>query len=291
MPSSSGALELGRDLGSKSAVVGKSGQSDLERRSNQEDAMFRRWVPLILILFFVVGASAGDPWKDKSYKEWDEKDVRKIMTDSPWAKPVVVTATWSNTPSEGRAPISDVDSQQVAGAPGGASGAIGAPSPTGVGPGPGDSGSQYARLQYLVRWISARTVLQARARLAFLKGAPEAEVQKILNEPVTEHQLMVLGDDMGFFLRTDEMSLKAKSFLKPKKTKQKLLPSRVELIRSGDGKRVAAVILHFPLKLSSGEPAVAPDEKGVEFECRAGVLVIQATFEPRKMVRKEGPDL
>ncbi len=33
-----------------------------------------------------VAARTNDPWKDKDPQDWDEKDVQKILTDSPWSK-------------------------------------------------------------------------------------------------------------------------------------------------------------------------------------------------------------
>lgn len=33
---------------------------------------------------------AGDPWKQKSYKDWNQNDVPKILNDSPWAKRIEV---------------------------------------------------------------------------------------------------------------------------------------------------------------------------------------------------------
>jgi hypothetical protein len=32
-------------------------------------------------------ARPNDAWKDKDPQDWDEKDVQKILTDSPWSKP------------------------------------------------------------------------------------------------------------------------------------------------------------------------------------------------------------
>ena len=48
----------------------------------------------IACLAYAVAAWAGDPWKDKTYKEWNEIEANKILTDSPWARPVVVVASW-----------------------------------------------------------------------------------------------------------------------------------------------------------------------------------------------------
>jgi hypothetical protein len=51
--------------------------------------MRRRFV-IAVILLLAVDLWAGDPWKEKSYKNWNENDVRKILNDSPWSKRIQV---------------------------------------------------------------------------------------------------------------------------------------------------------------------------------------------------------
>ena len=46
-------------------------------------------VILSTMLLVLLGAGvvwAGDPWKEKPYTEWSEKECRKLLQDSPWAK-------------------------------------------------------------------------------------------------------------------------------------------------------------------------------------------------------------
>ena len=48
-----------------------------------------------LIGFFIALALAGtvlaaDAWRAKDYKQWDSKDVDKILNDSPWVKVVQI---------------------------------------------------------------------------------------------------------------------------------------------------------------------------------------------------------
>lgn len=37
----------------------------------------------VALLFIAVAVYAGDAWKDKDFKTWDQKDVQKILNDSP----------------------------------------------------------------------------------------------------------------------------------------------------------------------------------------------------------------
>src|ERR1700751_1695907 len=66
--------------------------------------------------------AASDPWKSKSYQQWDEKDVKKVLDDSPWAKVTQVDATWQKGGSAS-APSSGLPQGSSAGAaPGGGGG-------------------------------------------------------------------------------------------------------------------------------------------------------------------------
>jgi hypothetical protein len=144
---------------------------------------------------------------------------------------------------------------------------------------------------FTLRWGSARTTREALARLAVFRGMPEADAEKIMNLPVTEHQLVLYGSDMAPFAKSDEKSLMEMTFLKLKRNKQKISPSRVEIKRGQDGKKISGIVFYFPMKSEAGEPVIAPDEKGVEFECRTEQVSIRQNFEPNKMVSKAGPDL
>jgi hypothetical protein len=49
----------------------------------------KRRATLSVALLVLPGALlvwAADPWKEKPYTEWAEKDVRKVLEKSPWAK-------------------------------------------------------------------------------------------------------------------------------------------------------------------------------------------------------------
>jgi hypothetical protein len=48
---------------------------------------------LIFIICTVTAAATKDFWEKKEYKEWSEKDCRKMLEDSPWAKIYEVRST------------------------------------------------------------------------------------------------------------------------------------------------------------------------------------------------------
>lgn len=247
------------------------------------------WIS-IACLACSVAAWAGDVWKDKTYKEWNEAEVNKILSDSPWARPLVVVASWRI----GGKALADSASRRTgdAASPREASGGISKDVTDSVEnreTSGGDAREETAA-SFTLRWGSARTTREALARLAVLRGASAIEADRMLLQPIAEHQFVLYGADMQPFSKTDEMSLMQKTSLKLKTHKTKISPSRVEIRRGQDGKKISGVVFYFPLKTESGEPLIAPDEKGVEFECKAGETTFRQSFDPQKMVSKAGPD-
>jgi len=236
-----------------------------------------------------LAAWAGDPWKEKTYKEWNEAEANRILVDSPWARPITVLATWRT----GGKSLPDSAGQRTggAGAAGERSGGIGTDVTnlivSEVG---GASAGNSTEARFTLRWESARTAREALARRAILRGMSATEAEEVMNLPVTEHQLVLYGSDMAPFAKSDEKSLMEKTSLKLKKNKQKIFSSYVEIKRAQDGKQISGIVFYFPLKSQTGEPLLAPDEKGVEFECRTDVTSIRQNFEPQKMISKAGPD-
>jgi hypothetical protein len=52
---------------------------------------FRATLSTVLLVLFGSGVLwAGDPWKEKPYTEWTEKDCIKILQKSPWGKRVLI---------------------------------------------------------------------------------------------------------------------------------------------------------------------------------------------------------
>src|SRR5205085_12454196 len=49
---------------------------------------------LVLLVFSSLAWAAAVPWKGKPYGQWDDKDIQRVFTDSPWARKATVTRTW-----------------------------------------------------------------------------------------------------------------------------------------------------------------------------------------------------
>lgn len=223
---------------------------------------------LLAILVVAGSLVAADVWKDKDYKQWDEKDATKIMTDSPWAKIVLVSQYWTAGAQPGTAAADQGFTPQ----------------------------SERGMATFHVRWISSVTMHHAVARDAVLaRGAGQDQADKYANETPDTYDLVVVGSDMYPFgvLDTGDavQQLSQKTFLESKETKLHVAALRAEVNRSADNKTVVAVTFHFPKKNADGSPLFASGMKSVDFVCTTGKTEIRAHFDFTKMIGQNGLDL
>jgi hypothetical protein len=260
-----------------------------QKQLTGETAMNRKHSPLrrapsiplllsaVLVLLVATLTWASDPpWKGKPYDQWDDKDLERIFGDSPWTRKVAVIRSWST--------FSAKDNQQNPQLHGSGRGA---PS------GPVDSAENSigGDVDFFVDWASSRPMRAASARKGVLRGTNKnVDVQKYANEPQDEFQIIVQSQDMGFFQSHDEQFFQANAFLEIKKPKQKILPSHVRYERD-DKNVITSATFFFPKKFLSGDPTLTGSEKSVDFACKMGENALRVTFEPVKMVDKDGPAL
>jgi len=249
----------------------------------------------VLAVAAIVWASS-DPWK-KPYQQWDQKDITKIMQDSPWSKIVRVDANWQG--SDAALPQTSSPQNSSAGSnESGGGGMSGRPGMGGGGAGPGgmqsnSSGSGMApQAMFAVRWFSSKTVREAVVRSAILGGQlNESQAPAELAQPIPGYEIAVAGPQMNPFEKATEEGLKNSAFLFLKKSKQKIQPEKVEFQKTPDGSILRAVVFTFPEKTSSGEPTIGPDEKGAEFSVSVGRTTIRTSFDFSKMDDAQGRDL
>jgi hypothetical protein len=240
---------------------------------------------MAIVCLAALATAGGDPWKSKPFSQWDEKDIRKILAESPWSKVIQVPAAWSNGGEAGGVPDPTVASAaQEHSANGGIMGDRGSGAP----PAP----PKVPQATFVVRWVSARTVREAILRGEVLAGRmKEEDAEKQAALPVEVYQVMILGQDMKPFQGADEKSLLEKTYLLTKKTKQKIAAVGVEFKRGPDGKAVLAVAFAFPRKTASGEETIGSDEKNVELYCSVVGANIRASFDIPRMDDVKGRDL
>ena len=103
--------------------------------------------------------------------------------------------------------------------------------------------------------------------------------------------MLIVGRDMSVFGKLDEAALGAKSFLLRTKSKERISPIAVHIVRLPDGKGIKGILFHFPKKplLSPSAPSI--DDSDVKFVSHAGATETKTTFDLQKMVDNNGIDL
>jgi len=229
--------------------------------------------------------AANDPWKSKPYEQWDEKDIRRIFEDSPWSK-VVQVASSSGTDSVAPLDNSSRTPSSRAGMGGQYPQASAAPEPQ-VG-----QVSQANQTPYIVRWASSRIIREAAVRRLVLDGKLKQEdAAKEIAQPVASYEVVIAGPEMKPFDIAEPDNLKRGTYLYTRKTKEKLTPSEIQIIRSPDGTSIQNVIFVFPKKSATGESTIAPDEKGADFFTAPAGIKISTSFDFSKMMDSQGRDL
>lgn len=252
----------------------------------------------------LVAWASSDPWKDKPYQQWDQKDIQHILTSSPWSKTVSVEAKGQanesqvpqSSPTAAQSAPSNSSGDSSGGAigngprPGGMSGGSAPASSGGIGGYPSASGAP--EIAFSVRWLSSRTMREALVRNAVMSGSmTQADADKDLAQPVDAYQVFIAGSQMAPFEPLDETSIKQGATLTTKKTKQKIEAEKVEIQRSPDGKTIRGIVIWFPKKTATGEVTIGPDEKGAEFAFAGGSVSIKMSFDFSKMYDAQGRDL
>jgi hypothetical protein len=136
---------------------------------------------------------AADVWVAKPYTAWSDKDIRKIMTDSPWSRRVSVTLTLGGVAYldllRAKGPAPGRPGPGIA-EPGGELGVGG--SQSGGPPPPAPAGPPQTTL--IVRWQSAAIVQQALVKAQYGdKAGTSPEAQKRL-EPNAAYYIVAVGN-------------------------------------------------------------------------------------------------
>ncbi|MGB6544999.1 MAG: hypothetical protein WBE97_05185 [Candidatus Acidiferrales bacterium] len=231
-----------------------------------------RLAGMVIALAMAGSVLATDVWRAKDYKQWDAKDVDKILNDSPWVKETTVGKFWTTPPAPA------------------ANGAAAKPDEGGP-PAPGSVG---ATSSYTVRWTSAVTMRHAIARNAELSHQGDtADAEAYANAVSDTYDIALIGDmtPFGVLDTTDAIQkVQQATYLESKDSADHMMPVKVELGRAADGKTVQAITFHFAKKNAAGAPVFPADAKGVDFVCKYGKFDLKAHFDFTKMTGQNGSD-
>jgi hypothetical protein len=234
---------------------------------------------------------AADVWQAKPFTDWNDKDLLKIMTDSPWAKKVSVALPMAGGRG-GPAPPG------VGGGGGGRGGGRGGGGPqgtkdsgggdpgisgdAGLGGGGGDvggggGGGGVPETQLIVRWRTAMTVNEALAKSKYGAEAGTSPDAKKMLEPEPKYYVIWVAG-LPANLRPRDAAAKEEmmkqSTLNPK---DKNSTAAVDIQFGGQGRATDFFFL-FPKTM-----ALTTDDKEVEFATKFGKTVVKTKFRLKDM--------
>ncbi len=242
----------------------------------------KKLVPFLLAL----GLWAADSWQNKPAADWSDKDVQKVLTNSPWAKAIGVTASGlmdsAAMPGRGGRGFGGDDSPP---SPGGGGqipgGSAGVPGGNVASRSLGDEGlgSQAApSIALTVVWESALPVKQALARRKFgAEAATSAEAKKFLEED--PGYLVAVAGIPDALVQASAAHGKAALLQRTSLSAKGKPPLQASGVEVGPPGKVTQVIFTFP--------KTAPfsmDDKDVEFSTQLGAVAVRYKFHLKDML-------
>jgi hypothetical protein len=211
----------------------------------------------VLVVFAALLTAAGPSWTTKLPKEWNDADVRQILTDSPWVRKTMLVEL----------PLRNESEVRTSGGMGGGQSvgieALGASSLTGVGARPSRRRARPGGPQVEVRWESAAPIRNAEAKA--LEDDPPAWQGSLY--------AIAIYDVPG--LTVNQKALRKEAYLK-RDGKKDLKPVRVDLLPQEGG--LTTIVYLFP----RSEEITAKDKR-VEFGAIFGRLALAQYFYPAQM--------
>jgi hypothetical protein len=239
----------------------------------------------LLLFTAALAVWAADVWQAKPFTDWNEKDLLKIMTDSPWSKKVSVTLPVAAGRGGGPA----------AGSPGGGGGGGGRGGGRGGGPqgtkdsGGGDpgisgdgggavgGGGGVPETQLLIRWRTALILNQALAKSKYgAEAGTSSDAKKMLEPEPKYYVIWVSGLPASLRPANDaaKQEMMKASTLSPK---DKNSTAAVDIQFSGQG-RASDFYFLFPKSV-----ALTVDDKEVEFATKFGKTAVKTKFRLKDM--------
>jgi hypothetical protein len=224
---------------------------------------------------------AADVWVAKPYTAWSDKDIRKIMTDSPWSRSVFVTlfVTPDGTLLRGRgsAPPPDRPGPGIAETGGGLGVGQSGPQPGSAPPPPVQTGPP--RTTLIVRWQSSTVVQQALVKAQYGdKAGTSSEAQKRLEPNAAYYIIAVSNLPASQKLRDAEArkALLGMTTLTVNGKDHPIAAKDVVYVEGGDGMIEARFL--FPRDF-----VLTADDKEVEFATMFGKAAVKAKFNLKNM--------
>ncbi len=236
------------------------------------------------MLLLATGLWAADFWIAKPYTDWTDKDIQKILSDSPWAAKIAVASGSSSGKSGGGGGGrrgggggggDDTDSGEIIGG-GGGGGARGGGGGAGAGGGAGGGGDQ---TEVTLLWQTAVPVKQAlmKRKLGSEVGA-SPEAKGVIERKEEFYALLLAGlpANLAQVAQPDRKALLLAITTLEVKGKDPLKPTDVQVAAAGRN-----VNLYF---LFPRTTVFTADDKELEFSTKFGTTAIKHRFKLKDMV-------
>ena len=225
--------------------------------------MGRRYIAISIVWLAACAVlAAADFWEEKELTAWSDRDVQRMMSNSPWAKRVTVVF-----PRPPGAAISDRAPTASLGRGGGGRGGFGGRGGNAFGASP--------QSRLVVQWRSGLPMRQAIVRGRIGEGgALDPAGRQLLARRPTAYFIVVSGLPRPF-ARLDPAALMAEARLE-RRGKPPILPIQVSPQREGNG---VALVYLFPR-----DDAITLEDDEVEFVTEVAEATIKRKFELEDMV-------
>jgi hypothetical protein len=231
------------------------------------------------LFLFALTLCAADVWVAKPYTAWSDKDIRKIVTDSPWSRSVsvILAVIPDGSILRGRGSVAPPPGPGIAETGGGLGVGLSAPPPGAPLPAPVQFGPPKTTL--IVRWQSATVVQQALVKLQYGdKAGTSPEAQKRL-EPNAAYYIVAVGnlpvsqkprdaDARKVLLGVTTLAVNGKD--------HPIAAKDVVTVEAGEGMLEARFL--FPRDF-----VFTADDKEVEFATMFGKAAVKAKFNLKNM--------
>ena len=234
----------------------------------------------VALLLFAVCLAAADFWQAKPYTDWNDKELQKIMSNSPWARSVSVSLSGPTAPTVGGSGGGGRGSEDSAPAPiseggGGGRGGRGGGGNAGVTAGGGGGAS----IEIVARWQSALPLKEALVRLKYrAEAAASPDVKEMMNRQETSYQIVLSGPFRSLLRGNPEatkQALSAVTFLSSK-AQGAMKPSDVQV---NANPKTVDILFTFPRTMP-----YSLDDKEVEFSTKVGDVDLKYKFRLKDMV-------
>ncbi len=227
----------------------------------------RQVMAFLFMLVFCASATFGQEfWEKKDYSQWTQDEIRKLISNSPWAKDVTINAAAVTGPARG-APVTDVEDTGGAGAGRGRGG-------RGRG-GAGAGGGGEVLLTLNISWRSALPLKKALLKSRQLANVPvPPELQEGLTREESNYIVVLSGIPLPM----------ARAFQNPDQLKQSVL-------KRGRKQPIALAGVEFQPRTQSVDfifvfpkaDRITEDDKEIEVVLKLGQIEAKRKFNLKEM--------